>query len=248
MALSPLEYHICNGIPFEFDVANTSYNDRINNYLLIGHTETLGTSKRVIWNESTDYVFPTSALNMSVVSTSDEDKPANSGGHTVLIQGLDINYDIISETVTLNGLTPVATVNNYFRINNVYIATAGSNGYGVGKITVSNGGTVYSSIKGESNRCFNGFFTVPNGKDLYLKQINYTCQIAAEIEVEIWVRSAGGLFKPIYKFTNFQQQHQFKLYVPIQVETKSDIMITGLATTENNHVDILMEYILADDV
>ena len=38
------------------------------------------------------------------------------GARTVLIEGLDENYDIQSETVTMDGTTNVVTTNTYIRL------------------------------------------------------------------------------------------------------------------------------------
>jgi hypothetical protein len=53
---------------------------------------------RVPWERESDYTFPPSATTMSLVSTSTSDTAVS-----VLISGLDSNYNQISETRTLTG-------------------------------------------------------------------------------------------------------------------------------------------------
>jgi len=76
--------------------------------------------------------------------------------------------------LTLNGTTNVATVNQYFRINSMFVAT-GSVTNPAGVVSLSNGGVVYSQI---NTGVFNGttsslgqsqaaVFTVPTGYTFY---------------------------------------------------------------------------------
>jgi len=93
---------------------------------------------RTAWENmsTTDYVFPTSAITMNLVSTVAGDTAS------ITISGLDANYNAISEVLVLNGTTNVPTVNQYFRINNISVSS-GSATNPSGVITLSNtGGTV----------------------------------------------------------------------------------------------------------
>ena len=75
----------------------------------------VGTSLIPVWENATAYTFPASALTMTLVSTSASD---NSTAR-VVISGLTTAYVAVSETVALNGVTGVTTVNTYLRINSI---------------------------------------------------------------------------------------------------------------------------------
>lgn len=133
---------------------------------------------RTVWENSptTDYAFPSSAVTMSLVSTN------NSDTATILIVGLDANYNLISETLALNGTTSVPTVNKYFRINNMSVAI-GSPTNPAGVITLTNGGVTYAQIStsqfgaGAGNTASIGtsqmaLYTVPAGYSLYLSRFD----------------------------------------------------------------------------
>ena len=125
---------------------------------------------RTVWENmaTTDYVFPGSALTMQLVSTSAGDT-AN-----ITIVGLDASYNLLTETLTLNGTTNVPTVNQYFRINGISV-TSGSATNPVGVVTLSNGGVVYAQINtGVINGVTSsvgtsqmGVYTVPAGYTFY---------------------------------------------------------------------------------
>ena len=68
-----------------------------------------------IWNGGGLRYYPSTAAALNVVSTNANDTAAGTGARTVRVTGLDANWNEISEIVTLNGLTPVQTVNSYLR-------------------------------------------------------------------------------------------------------------------------------------
>jgi hypothetical protein len=71
---------------------------------LFGFNRTIETAYETVWNNGGGiYSFPGSALTMTCVSSSASDTMS------ILIQGLDINYEPITDVVTLNGTTGVAS-------------------------------------------------------------------------------------------------------------------------------------------
>lgn len=128
-----------------------------------------------IWDGGGIYTgFPTgSAETITVVSTSTSDTAAGVGARTVRIIGLDTNYNMQTEDVTLNGTTQVVTVATWKRVRSVYVQTAGSTGWNVGTLTVRHTTTsanIFSLIQpgmGQGHFCA---FTVPAGYNAELVQ------------------------------------------------------------------------------
>ena len=81
--------------------------------------------------------FPTSPEQYSLVSDSTDEASAGTGLRTVQVRGLDSNWEVQFETVTLNGTTPVLTTNSYLRFTRVIGLTAGSGQRNAGTITVT---------------------------------------------------------------------------------------------------------------
>jgi hypothetical protein len=115
-----------------------------------------------------DYVFPSSASTLTLVST------VNTDTATITITGLDASYNLLSENLALNGTTNVTTVNSYFRINSIAVSV-GSATNPTGVVTLSGGGNVYAQINtttvsgsttsiGVSQMAV---YTVPNGYTFY---------------------------------------------------------------------------------
>jgi len=126
------------------------------------------------------YVFPVSAQIMYVAST----VGAGDAGALIQVNGLDKNYNPISEIVTLGGTvnTGVATAKSYFRINSI-IVSASTTVNPTGVITIQNqaatsGAVEYAQINTSTlngSTVSNGVsqmsvYTVPAGYSLYLSR------------------------------------------------------------------------------
>ena len=119
-----------------------------------------------MWSIGTPRVLPTSAGQFSAVSSSAEDTlTSGTGAWTLVIEGLDSNYKVISETINMAGLTPVlSTRSDWLRINRAYNVTAGTNQRNVGNITISIGGNAQAYVQAEEGQTQQTHYTVPDGK------------------------------------------------------------------------------------
>ena len=140
------------------------------NYAL-GYNSTVGTILTDITELGVAVTpLPTSAITMEVVSSSGDDISTGTGIRTLEIHGLNSSYDEIEETIIMNGITPVTTINQYIRINDFHSITVGSVGVAVGNIIIraSGGGTTYNKITADGNRSLQCHYTIPNNKVGYL--------------------------------------------------------------------------------
>lgn len=94
------------------------------------------------------WVPPTQARVHAVVSGSVNDASAGTGARTVQVTGYNSSRALVSETVTLNGTTPVNTSNSFSHITEMRVLTVGSGGVSAGIITATaaTDSTVTSSI------------------------------------------------------------------------------------------------------
>lgn len=130
--------------------------------------------------------WPAAAAGAVLVSTdvNDDGDPASTGARTVIVRGLDSNWDLATATVTMNGTTPTAaTAQTFIRINELEVVTAGT--------SLSNEGTITASISGanimaiypthttsEAGRYtipagYIGYFQNPEGSGVGNKEITY---------------------------------------------------------------------------
>ena len=133
---------------------------------IFGYQPSIGTTSIAVWENASAYVFPASASTMTVASGS-----ATDNGATVLVIGLDANWNQISETVTIatGGTT---TVNSYLRINSLVLTSpASGQTTNVGQITIKVSTTTYGQINVGIGKSQNAWYSVPANYDFYLDQV-----------------------------------------------------------------------------
>ncbi len=109
--------------------------------------------------------YLTSGERMSLVSTSIEDAPGGSGADTVLIFATGANNEFVQEEVTLNGTTPVLTVNPLTVINDAFVVGGDPDSFGsAGDITFTAEvtGTIQEFMCKDTGRTTGSFFRVPD--------------------------------------------------------------------------------------
>lgn len=144
---------------------------------LLGHNPDIGSgAAEDVWEGGGNYPLLAAASQLEIVSTSAADAAAGTGTRTVLISGLDANWLQVSETVTLNGTTPVTTVNSYLRVNLLTTTSSGSGGQNAGDLTlrVVGGGTTQSIARAGYGFGRQAVFTVPDNTSLFCGSFNFT--------------------------------------------------------------------------
>ena len=144
--------------------------------IIFGFSSGIGntTTPQTIWegaNNATqnNYVYPTVSAPLVLVSTSASDVGI------VFVGGLDTNFNVVSEYITITGTTPVTTVNSYFRVNTLYY----TNGKNIGTITATQGSTtVYGYINPGVGQSQSAVYTVPNGYTFYETYIQANSTLA----------------------------------------------------------------------
>lgn len=130
-----------------------------------------------VWEGGGAYPLQAAATKLEILSASANDAAAGTGARTFTIQGLDTNFNQISETITMNGVTPVQSANSYIRVNSLSIASSGSGQVNAGDVTlrVTGAGATQAIARagyGFAKQCV---FTVPNGFTLLVTDILPEC-------------------------------------------------------------------------
>jgi len=181
-----------------------------------GDQDIVTTEFRTPWELASNYEFPSSASTMSLVSTSTSDTAVS-----VLISGLDADYNPISEVRTLTGTTPIITNNDYFRINDM-VCTEGN---AVGTITLSVGANVYSQIDIGNGRDQKAVYTVPAGYCFFLTRIDAFCTDAnggKAARFRNYLRSSNGRELRVADTTFFENMNIMR-QAPFKYDEKTDI-------------------------
>ena len=130
---------------------------------LFGTNPEIGTVFVTPWENNGPLPLLSAAQNLSLVSTSASDTAVS-----ILVAGVDADCKAITEVVALNGLTPVVTTQQFFRINDLITAS----GNAVGDVTASYSGTVYAKIIAGRGKNQAAIYTVPAGHSFYLGRID----------------------------------------------------------------------------
>lgn len=202
-----------------------------------GAANIVTTEFRTPWELASNYTFPTAAAQMSLVSTSASDTAV-----TVLILGLDANYNPISEVNTLTGTTPITTTNSYFRVNDI-VCTAGN---AVGDITLSVGANVYSKILAGTGRDQKSVYTVPKGYCFFLQRIDAFCTDAnggKAARFRNFLRSPNGRELRVADTTFFENM-QILRQTPFKYDEKTDVEMQLRSLSGSTFGSIFAEGIL----
>lgn len=200
------------------------------------------------------YAWLVAATKLEVLSSDANDTFAGTGARTVYLEGMDANFNIISETVNLNGTTPVVTVNDYLRFHRFYVNTTGTynsttTGPHTGNITVrvQGGGAIQGFIGsdngaplGQSQICR---YTIPAGYTGYLSSCHFTIDNTKQAAFYVWQRQNDGLSaapyyakRNIITFEGLVAPFQEGFHPPIKLTEKTDVWTSVRATATNTEV------------
>jgi len=123
-----------------------------------------------LWPQGGLLSYLASEETMDIVSTD----AADSDPLAIFISGVDGNYNIVSEVIVLDGLTPVTTTQAFFRVNFMFLSGEGSTNAGFITATASTASTVQCAMLINTGISQHGFFTVPAGKigNIFQVEIN----------------------------------------------------------------------------
>lgn len=232
---------VVRSIESELDIASGKYvGFSIVNKFGVNTRIDSGTTPEDIWDGGGVYTgWATAAETAQVLSSNVNDTSAGTGARTVSITGLNSAYEITTETLTLNGTTPVTSVNSYIRVHTATVQSAGSGGVNAGTITVRQSTTtanIFLVMRIGYNQSHTSAYTIPAGYTGYMRKIAVMPSATANMALEgaVWTRTFGGVFRarrPFY-FTNQMQFHD-TIYGGLALTEKTDVILRILATTAN---------------
>lgn len=161
-----------------------------------------------VWENGGTWVAPTTARTHDIVSTSTDDASAGVGARTIQVYGLTAwDASEVSETITLNGTTNVATTNSYVIIHRMKVLTKGATNVNVGTITATaqTDATVTAQINASQGQTQMAIYGIPSTQSFYLTNY-YASAIkdatALSIDINLFVNP-----EPDTELTNFLTKH-----------------------------------------
>jgi hypothetical protein len=229
--------------PFDLQVARGQITGH-KTLFKFGNNSDINGSLETIWSRGGVYVYPTSAIQMKVSSSSADDAALGTGARTVSVQGLDQNYNEVAETVTLTGQTEVLTTNTFIRVFRAFVITAGSGGTAAGTIYVGTGtvtagvpATVYAEIALGDNQTTMTTWTVPAGYTFFVYRGTFSASsnnVSQYILGKFMFRPFGGVFRNAADVTVNTGAIQYDFELPLALPEKSDIEAQAIALSGSN--------------
>lgn len=152
------------------------------------------TAYESIWEGSNAYPWQTVADQLQVLSSSANDTSAGTGARTVELQGLDSSWNLLTETVIMNGTTAVTTIASFLRIFRARVVTAGTNLRNEGDITIRDQDTsttralITNGPTSSFGQSLMAVYTIPAGKTGYVVNINFSSSKDLEQEYRLMAR------------------------------------------------------------
>jgi len=141
---------------------------------------------------------------------------------TLTLEGLDANYNEISETVTLTGTSAVTTSTQFLR---VFRMTYDANNVGDIEARVTSAtGTVVAQIAAGYAQTLMSVYTVPAGFTAYLISLDATIDGTKTCQVLMYHRLSGKPFR-IAHVAEADGHYRYDFAAPLTVPEKTDIDI-----------------------
>jgi hypothetical protein len=212
-------------------------------------------NKETIWDGGAIYSYISTAETVAITSTAGTDSAAGTGARTIEIQGLDANYNVVLETLTVGG---GAGTTEFIRIFRAKTITAGTSGINEGTISItsSDTSTVLAQIGVDGTginaagrgQTFMALYTVPAGKTAYLTQWTVGCgKQNTDAVSTLLARPQSGAWNAKDIITVSATTYAKDYKIPLQFTEKTDIEVRAYSTTNNSLVSSTFNLILIDN-
>lgn len=225
-------------------------------HTVFGRNEAVGTPVEEIANQA--LAFPTTAKTMRIKAGGNaNDDAAGTNTRQVTIQGIDSNWDLITEAITTAGASASAnTTASFFRVLKAWSSQNGSyGGSNAGAIVIesSDGATDMCTIDAVDGVSHHAHFLVPNNHQALL--LGWSCQTdQADAETQLVKRlTADVVAAPMAGIEMFDQMLDLKSdYVrkfeaPILLPEKTEIWVRGVDASGTSKVTARMDFLLIAD-
>lgn len=195
-----------------------------------------------VWPNGGDFVPPTQARIHNIVSSSTNDDSAGTGARTVNVIGIDSGGSELSETVTMDGTTNVATSGSYLMINDMVVKTAGTSlaNEGIITATAQTDSTVTSTIPADLGKSLQSTYQLPRGCVLHLDDwsisVDTTNSTSSECIAVLLSKETSGAWNVVSRInstanTQGSEKVTFDSYISFGGGTMFKVRVTNLADT-----------------
>jgi len=222
-------------------IARGDYKDlsHINKF---GFSDSVGATFQTVWDGNNVYSYPATAGTVQITSASGSDDNA-----IITVEGLDSNYDIASEDITVAGARGNV---NFIRVFRAYVKTpASGQTTNVGVITLlhtqsDSTDTTIAKILAGAGQTLMAVYTVPRKYKAYIVKFQGSIGKQKEAVFRGIFRPFGGAFRTGGQWGTFGVPVTYDYPVPLTFTEKTDfeVQVKANATTEAGALfDMILE-------
>lgn len=222
--------------------------------IVFGYNPDVDTTEESVWPDGGTVPHPTVASVLKISSSNAADTSAGTGARTVAIVGLDGDYNEVSESVILDGQTPVNTGYSYLYVNKFYVTSVGSGGHNAGDINAGTGvvtagvpAVLYDLIATGYNNRTTGHYCVPAGYTGYIMQGLFSAgQASGSTAVTGFLKQHGpdGVLRVGAVSTVNNSTADYLFEIPYVVPEKNCVGATAIGASANNAVSSYFNILL----
>jgi len=208
-----------------------------------------------IWDEN-DTIYPWATIDANGVLTVTVVEPNNESntstahdGDTVEIQGLDGDYNLQTETVTISG-SSATTTNNFKRVFRARFIAATGFDPNTKRILIKSGVTTVAKILEDLGQTLMSVYTIPAGFTGYLMRLDVTAQGTATGSFKLFARPGGvGSFqlKHVAEVNGVGGPYQLEYPIPQSFPEKTDIDARMHTQSNNGRYTCTFDILLVDN-
>lgn len=206
--------------------------------------------EETVWDGSTLYPWATTwdlgAANVYLKSDDEDD-----AGITVFIEGLDADFNVQSETVTLDATDPTATAvasqNTYTRLYRMYNTSAQQE---VGDISAHYNaatGIKVAQISAGEGQTLMGVYTIPTGYIGLLMHYEFAGSANSAIKSRLLMREPNGVFRTMHKGATYGGQYEYIFGIPVTLAEKTDVDLRVTSGTGSAFISGTFNLVLVKD-
>ena len=187
-----------------------------------GYNTAVGTVFETIWENGGLYAYPTTATTAVATSTSTDDNDS-----LLHIYGLDSNWDLADEVITVGGS---ASTTSFIRVFRSVLENANTGIVNVGKITTTVNSLPVSIVDVGYGQSLQAVYSIPRNYRGYLMSIDVGTSKQKEVEAKFMQRPLNGnTFQTKSLVTSFGTPFRKDYLVPEILSEQSDLEMRAKA-------------------
>ena len=187
-----------------------------------GYNDSVSTSFETIWENGSLYSYPTTPTTAVATSSDTDDNDS-----LVHIYGLDSNYDLADEVITVGGS---ASTTSFIRVFRSVLTNANTGVVNVGKITTTVNSLPVSIVDVGYGQSLQAVYSIPRNYRGYLMSIDVGTSKQKEVEAKFMQRPLNGnTFQTKSLVTSFGTPIHKDYFVPEILSEKSDLEMRAKA-------------------